>query len=170
MGAIIAYCQKIPPRQQCVIENLLQLLTTSKILMSWVASMQSVFFGILGTFDVPHSSSLFFFAHNSCESLQKYMELVLVSLKFIRNKLMYTRKKMVLYFSWQEYVRLVYKKGLFLVFFRPQKSLFFQFDRTTDIQFTLKDPRMPFIWLYFFMRHIIQTYLLLLCHFQVNQH
>ena len=56
------------------------------------------------------------------------MELVLVSLKFIRKKLMYTRKKMVLYFSWQEYVRLVYKKGLFLGFVSPQKPYFFQFD------------------------------------------
>ena len=61
------------------------------------------------------------------------MELVLVSLKFIQNKLIYTRKKMILYFSWQEYVRLVYKKGLFLDFVSPQKSSFFQFDRTTGI-------------------------------------
>ena len=43
------------------------------------------------------------------------------------------KKKMVLYFSWQEYVRLVYKKGLFLDFVSPQKSSFFQFDRTTGI-------------------------------------
>ena len=70
------------------------------------------------------------------------MELVLV-----QNKLIYTRKKMVLYFSWQEYVRLVYKKSLFWFFFSPQKLSFFQFDRTTGILFTLKDPRMPFIWL-----------------------
>ena len=61
------------------------------------------------------------------------MELVVVSLKFIRNELMYTRKKMVFYFSWQEYVRLVYKKSLFWGFFTPQKSPFFQFDQTTDI-------------------------------------
>ena len=61
------------------------------------------------------------------------MELVLVSLKFIRNKLMYTRKKMVLYFSWQEDVRLVYKKGLFLGFVSPEKLSFFQFDQTTGI-------------------------------------
>ena len=71
------------------------------------------------------------------------MELVLVSLKFIRNKLMYTR-------SWQEYVRLVHKKGLFLGFVLPKKSSFFQFDRTTEIELILKDLRMPFIWLYFF--------------------
>ena len=78
------------------------------------------------------------------------MELVLVSLKFIRNKLMYKR-------SWQEYVRLVYKKGLFFGFVLPKKSSFFKFDRTTEIELILKDLRMPFICLYFFMRHIIQT-------------
>ena len=40
---------------------------------------------------------------------------------------------MVLYFSWQEDVRLVYKKGLFLGFVSPEKLSFFQFDQTTGI-------------------------------------
>ena len=43
------------------------------------------------------------------------------------------KKKIVIHFSWQEYVRLVHKKGLFVGFVSPQKSTFFQFDRTMGI-------------------------------------
>ena len=43
------------------------------------------------------------------------------------------KKKIVIHFSWQECVRLVHKKGLFVGFVSPQKSTFFQFDRTMGI-------------------------------------
>ena len=97
------------------------------------------------------------------------MELVLVSLKFIQNKLIYTRKKMVLYFSWQEYVRLVYKKGLFWGFFFTSKIILFLFFLFHGHLVYSKIPSNAIYMALFFLGDIIQTYFLLLSLFQVNQ-
>lgn len=94
-------------------------------------------------FSAPPSWLTVFFAHISYVSLKKYMELVLVSLKFTRSKLMQCKGKMVLHFSWQEHVHVVYReRHIFEYFgvmlhiklqtFKQKSQFFFQSEGNTS--------------------------------------